>query len=76
MAGWVSLKFPDDIAEQLMAGPSIEKSIAPLRCFVTKPMRWDRLFLCGEAAHIVPPAGAKGLNTAASDVHYLYHGLV
>ena len=58
-----------------MTGPSIEKSIAPLRSFVTEPMRWGRLFLCGDAAHIVPPTGAKGLNTAASDVHYLYHGL-
>ena len=58
-----------------MTGPSIEKSIAPLRSFVTEPMRWGRLFLCGDAAHIVPPTGAKGLNTAASDVHYLYNGL-
>ncbi|WP_297342121.1 FAD-dependent monooxygenase, partial [Pseudophaeobacter sp.] len=49
--------------------------IAPLRSFVTEPMRWGRLFLCGDAAHIVPPTGAKGLNTAASDVHYLYTGL-
>jgi len=46
-----------------------------LRSFVTEPTRWDRLFLCGDAAHIVPPTGAKGLNTAASDVHYLYTGL-
>uniref|UniRef100_UPI003F719080 FAD-dependent monooxygenase n=1 Tax=Marivita sp. TaxID=2003365 RepID=UPI003F719080 len=62
-------------AEKLVTGPSIEKSIAPLRSFVTEPMRWGRLFLCGDAAHIVPPTGAKGLNTAASDVHYLYQGL-
>ena len=60
----------------MVTGPSIEKSIAPLRSFVTEPMRWGRLFLCGDAAHIVPPTGAKGLNTAASDVHYLYNGLV
>jgi p-hydroxybenzoate 3-monooxygenase len=46
-----------------------------LRSFVCEPMRWGRLFLCGDAAHIVPPTGAKGLNTAASDVHYLF-GLV
>ena len=58
-----------------MTGPSIEKSIAPLRSFVCETMRWGRLFLCGDAAHIVPPTGAKGLNTAASDVHYLFEGL-
>ena len=65
-----------EVAERLVTGPAIEKSIAPLRSFVTEPMRWGRLFLCGDAAHIVPPTGAKGLNTAASDVQYLYHGLV
>lgn len=77
-AFWDELKrrIPADQAAQLVTGPSIEKSIAPLRSFVTEPMRWGRLFLCGDAAHIVPPTGAKGLNTAASDVHYLYHGLV
>ncbi|RNF34648.1 4-hydroxybenzoate 3-monooxygenase [Paracoccus methylarcula] len=76
-AFWQELKrrIPADMAEQLVTGPSIEKSIAPLRSFVTEPMRWGRLFLCGDAAHIVPPTGAKGLNTAASDVHYLYNGL-
>lgn len=76
-AFWQELKrrIPADQAEKLVTGPSIEKSIAPLRSFVTEPMRWGRLFLCGDAAHIVPPTGAKGLNTAASDVHYLYHGL-
>jgi p-hydroxybenzoate 3-monooxygenase len=76
-AFWTELKrrLPDDIAAQLVTGPSIEKSIAPLRSFVTEPMRWGRLFLCGDAAHIVPPTGAKGLNTAASDVHYLFQGL-
>ncbi|WP_121630473.1 4-hydroxybenzoate 3-monooxygenase [Tropicibacter alexandrii] len=76
-AFWEELKrrIPSDAADRLVTGPSIEKSIAPLRSFVTEPMRWGRLFLCGDAAHIVPPTGAKGLNTAASDIHYLYHGL-
>ncbi|SFE96497.1 p-hydroxybenzoate 3-monooxygenase [Sulfitobacter brevis] len=76
-AFWAELKrrIPSEQADKLIAGPSIEKSIAPLRSFVTEPMRWGRLFLCGDAAHIVPPTGAKGLNTAASDVHYLYHAL-
>lgn len=76
-AFWQELKrrIPADVAENLVTGPSIEKSIAPLRSFVTEPMRWGRLFLCGDAAHIVPPTGAKGLNTAASDVHYLHEGL-
>ncbi len=76
-AFWAELKrrLPPDQAQALVTGPSIEKSIAPLRSFVTEPMRWGRLFLCGDAAHIVPPTGAKGLNTAASDVHYLYQGL-
>ncbi len=76
-AFWTELKrrIPADQAEKLVTGPTIEKSIAPLRSFVTEPMRWGRLFLCGDAAHIVPPTGAKGLNTAASDVHYLYNGL-
>ncbi|TMV05580.1 4-hydroxybenzoate 3-monooxygenase [Ruegeria sediminis] len=77
-AFWEELKrrIPAEAAERLVTGPSIEKSIAPLRSFVTEPMRWGRLFLCGDAAHIVPPTGAKGLNTAASDIHYLYHGLL
>ncbi|WP_243268515.1 4-hydroxybenzoate 3-monooxygenase [Sulfitobacter sp. DSM 110093] len=76
-AFWAEFKkrIPADQAEKLVTGPSIEKSIAPLRSFVTEPMRWGRLFLCGDAAHIVPPTGAKGLNTAASDVHYLFNGL-
>ena len=76
-AFWQELKrrIPAEQAEKLVTGPSIEKSIAPLRSFVTEPMRWGKLFLCGDAAHIVPPTGAKGLNTAASDVHYLYNGL-
>lgn len=77
-AFWSELKrrIPEEFAEKLVTGPSIEKSIAPLRSFVTEPMRWGRLFLCGDAAHIVPPTGAKGLNTAASDIHYLYYGLL
>ncbi|WP_424966115.1 4-hydroxybenzoate 3-monooxygenase [Dinoroseobacter sp. S375] len=76
-AFWDELRrrIPGEQAARLVTGPSIEKSIAPLRSFVTEPMRWGRLFLCGDAAHIVPPTGAKGLNTAASDVHYLYTGL-
>ena len=76
-AFWEELKrrIPIEHAEKLVTGPSIEKSIAPLRSFVTEPMQWGRLFLCGDAAHIVPPTGAKGLNTAASDVHYLYNAL-
>ncbi|MGH1458938.1 MAG: 4-hydroxybenzoate 3-monooxygenase [Paracoccaceae bacterium] len=76
-AFWEELKrrIPREAADKLVTGPSIEKSIAPLRSFVTEPMRWGRLFLCGDAAHIVPPTGAKGLNTAASDIHYLYNGL-
>lgn len=76
-AFWAELKqrLPKDQADKLVTGPSIEKSIAPLRSFVTEPMRWGRLFLCGDAAHIVPPTGAKGLNTAASDIHYLFKGL-
>lgn len=76
-AFWDELRkrIPEEQADQLVTGPSIEKSIAPLRSFVTEPMRWGRLFLCGDAAHIVPPTGAKGLNTAASDVYYLFEGL-
>jgi len=69
-------RIPEDAAENLVTGPSIEKSIAPLRSFVCEPMQWGRLFLCGDAAHIVPPTGAKGLNTAASDVNYLWKALV
>jgi p-hydroxybenzoate 3-monooxygenase len=77
-AFWDELKrrLPEEVAERLITGPSIEKSIAPLRSFVTEPMRRGRLFLCGDAAHIVPPTGAKGLNTAASDIHYLYNALI
>ncbi|MFT3763026.1 MAG: 4-hydroxybenzoate 3-monooxygenase [Pseudoxanthomonas sp.] len=61
--------------ERLATGPSLEKSIAPLRSFVTEPMRYGRLFLAGDAAHIVPPTGAKGLNLAASDVGLLADAL-
>ena len=57
-------------------GPSIEKSIAPLRSFVAEPMRYGSLFLAGDSAHIVPPTGARGLNSAASDIQYLYHAMV
>lgn len=68
-------RCPKEIADQLITGPSIEKSIAPLRSFVAEPMRYGRLFLAGDAAHIVPPTGAKGLNLAVSDVFYLSRAL-
>ncbi|MCO6185340.1 4-hydroxybenzoate 3-monooxygenase [Rhizobium sp. L1K21] len=76
-AFWDELRarLPADVAEKVVTGPSIEKSIAPLRSFVAEPLRFGRLFLVGDAAHIVPPTGAKGLNLAASDVHYLFEGL-
>lgn len=76
-AFWDELRrrLPPEVAEAMQIGPAIEKSIAPLRSFVTEPMRWGRLFLAGDAAHIVPPTGAKGLNLAASDVHYLAEAL-
>ncbi|MBO9402459.1 4-hydroxybenzoate 3-monooxygenase [Shimia sp. R9_3] len=75
-AFWEELKrrIPNEYADRLVTGASIEKSIAPLRSFVSEPMRWGRLFLCGDAAHIVPPTGAKGLNSAMGDVHYLFNG--
>ncbi|WP_027487558.1 4-hydroxybenzoate 3-monooxygenase [Allorhizobium undicola] len=69
-------RLPQNVAEAMVTGPSFEKSIAPLRSFVTEPMRFGRLFLAGDAAHIVPPTGAKGLNLAASDVYYLSEGLI
>ncbi|MBB6181350.1 4-hydroxybenzoate 3-monooxygenase [Pseudorhizobium flavum] len=80
---WSDERFFDELrarlpvrhAEAMITGPSFEKSIAPLRSFVAEPMRFGRLFLVGDAAHIVPPTGAKGLNLAASDVHYLFEGL-
>jgi p-hydroxybenzoate 3-monooxygenase len=81
---WSDAQFWDELrrrldpqaAETLVTGPSIEKSIAPLRSFVAEPMRFGRLFLAGDAAHIVPPTGAKGLNLAASDVRYLSRALM
>jgi p-hydroxybenzoate 3-monooxygenase len=80
---WPDDKFWDELkrrldreaVDRLVTGPSIEKSIAPLRSFVAEPMRFGRMFLAGDAAHIVPPTGAKGLNLAASDVHYLSQAL-
>jgi p-hydroxybenzoate 3-monooxygenase len=80
---WPDDKFWDELkrrldhraVDHLVTGPSIEKSIAPLRSFVAEPMRFGRMFLAGDAAHIVPPTGAKGLNLAASDVHYLSQAL-
>jgi p-hydroxybenzoate 3-monooxygenase len=69
-------RIPQELAQRLITGPSIEKSIAPLRSFVCEPMRFGRLFLVGDAAHIVPPTGAKGLNLAASDVGILQRALV
>ena len=74
---WPELKarFPEELAAQINEGPTIEKSIAPLRSFVSEPMRYGALFLCGDAAHIVPPTGAKGLNLAVSDVYYLARAL-
>ena len=74
---WEELKkrLPTHAADTLITGKSIEKSMAPLRSFVCEPMSWQKLFLVGDAAHIVPPTGAKGLNLAVSDVYYLYNGL-
>jgi p-hydroxybenzoate 3-monooxygenase len=81
---WPDERFWDELrrridpgaAGRIVTGPALEKSIAPLRSFVAEPMRFGRLFLAGDAAHIVPPTGAKGLNLAASDVHYLSQGLI
>ncbi|MHC2331319.1 4-hydroxybenzoate 3-monooxygenase [Bradyrhizobium sp. USDA 4454] len=80
---WSDERFWDELkrrldqkaADEIVTGPSIEKSIAPLRSFVAEPMRFGRMFLAGDASHIVPPTGAKGLNLAASDVHYLSQAL-
>jgi p-hydroxybenzoate 3-monooxygenase len=69
-------RLPEKYASRLITGPSIEKSIAPLRSFVAEPMRFGRLFLVGDAAHIVPPTGAKGLNLAVADVRVLYQAMV
>ncbi len=75
---WAELKarLPEQVGARLITGPSIEKSIAPLRSFVAEPMRFGQLFLAGDAAHIVPPTGAKGLNLAASDVRLLSDALI
>ncbi len=74
---WQELKtrLPEHVAVKLKTGASFEKSIAPLRSFVCEPMRFGRMFLAGDAAHIVPPTGAKGLNSAASDIRYLFDSL-
>ncbi|MCK9381395.1 MAG: 4-hydroxybenzoate 3-monooxygenase [Sulfuritalea sp.] len=81
---WSDARFWDELRRRLdpqavaalVTGPSIEKSIAPLRSFVAEPMRFGRMFLAGDAAHIVPPTGAKGLNLAASDVRYLSRAFI
>lgn len=75
---WEALqkRLPAQTAQSMITGPSIEKSIAPLRSFATEPLRWGNLFLVGDAAHIVPPTGAKGLNLAVSDVFYLHSALI
>jgi p-hydroxybenzoate 3-monooxygenase len=70
------MRLPDEAAAAVITGPVIEKGIAPLRSFVVEPLRFGRLFLVGDAAHIVPPTGAKGLNLAAADVRVLYQALV
>lgn len=77
-AFWAELKsrLPKELADTLITGPSVEKSIAPLRSFVAEPMRYGNMFLAGDAAHIVPPTGARGLNSAASDIYYLYHAML
>ncbi|TGN68721.1 4-hydroxybenzoate 3-monooxygenase [Paracoccus liaowanqingii] len=69
-------RIPSQLARTLAPHPSVEKSIAPLRSFVSEPLRWGNLFLVGDSAHIVPPTGAKGLNLAASDVFYLHQALI
>jgi p-hydroxybenzoate 3-monooxygenase len=69
-------RLPENVANKVTTGPRLEMSIAPLRSFVAEPMRWGNLFLAGDAAHIVPPTGAKGLNLAASDIYYLSRALI
>ena len=71
----LKLRLDPEARAHLVTGPSIEKSIAPLRSFVTEPLRFGRMFLAGDAGHIVPPTGAKGLNLAATDVKYLFNGI-
>ena len=73
--GELKARFPVEIAEAIVTGAAIEKSLTPLRSFVSEPMQYGRLFLAGDAAHIVPPTGAKGLNLAVSDVYYLSRAL-
>ena len=68
-------RLPEDLARRVQIAPSIEKLVAPLRSFVAEPMQYERLFLAGDAAHIVPPTGAKGLNLAIRDVHCLAEAL-
>jgi p-hydroxybenzoate 3-monooxygenase len=72
----LAIRLGPEAAAGMTRGPAIEKSIAPLRSFVSEPLRHGRLFLAGDAAHIVPPTGAKGLNLAASDVNFLAGGLI
>lgn len=69
-------RLPDSQSDRIVTGPSVEKSLAPLRSYVSEPMRWGSLFLAGDAAHIVPPTGAKGLNLAVSDVRYLSRAFI
>jgi p-hydroxybenzoate 3-monooxygenase len=71
----LATRLPDEAAAHIVRGPALEKSIAPLRSYVFAPMAYGSLLLCGDAAHIVPPTGAKGLNLAASDVHYAAEAL-
>jgi len=75
---WSELRarLPTEAAARLVTGPSIEKSLTPLRSFVAEPLRFGRLFLAGDAGHVVPPTGAKGLNLAVSDIHYLAAALI
>lgn len=77
-AFWDELRrrLPPDVAEKVTTGPRLEMSIAPLRSFVAEPLRCGRVFLAGDAGHIVPPTGAKGLNLAASDIYYLSRALI
>ena len=72
----LKLRLDEEARAKLVTGPSLEKSIAPLRSFVTEPLRFGRMFLAGDAGHIVPPTGAKGLNLAATDVKYLFDAIV
>ncbi|MFT5531121.1 MAG: p-hydroxybenzoate 3-monooxygenase [Candidatus Poriferisodalaceae bacterium] len=72
----LSARLPGAQSDQIVTGPSIEKSLAPLRSYVSEPLRWGQLFLAGDAAHIVPPTGAKGLNLAVSDVRYLSRAFI